>query len=249
MMAADQSVRDLPDAQAQRPASAGQEPHRNGRIVPGDDDGAFAPPLIQDLARSKVPPGFRGRSAVYVQLWWIVQALLVHPSPQVFYGWRRFLLRCFGARIGKGVLIRPSVQVTYPWKVEIGDWSWVGDDAKLYSLGPIKIGRNAVVSQGSHLCAGSHDHRDPRFTLIAKPITIEDQAWVAADAFIAMGVTVGAGAIVGARSVVLRNVPPMVIACGFPARVIGPREMGPRREEEAGPECAPPPTEPGATRR
>jgi len=90
--------------------------------------------LIQDLSKSKVPPGFRGRPAWFVQLWWIVQTLLFHPSPQLFYGWRRFLLRAFGARIGKGVLIRPSVTVTYPWKLGIGDWSWVGDHATLYAL-------------------------------------------------------------------------------------------------------------------
>jgi putative colanic acid biosynthesis acetyltransferase WcaF len=165
--------------------------------------------MIQDLAASKLPAGFRGRSAVYVQLWWIAQAALVNPSPQVLYGWRRFVLRMFGARIGKDVRIRPSVRITYPWKVDIGDHSWIGD--------------NAVVSQGCYLCGGTHDYRDPLFTISSQPIVVEDEAWVAAQVFIAPGVTIGRGAVVGARSLVLSDVPPGMVAAGHPARVRGPR--------------------------
>src|SRR5262245_48779901 len=114
---------------------------------------------VQDLTTFRMPAGFRGRPAWFVQLWWLTQALLFRPSPQVAYGFRRLLLRAFGARIGRGVVIRPSVVVTYPWKVEIGDFAWVGDDAVLYSLGEIRIGANSVVSQKSYLCAGDHDYR------------------------------------------------------------------------------------------
>lgn len=178
---------------------------------------------VQNLAGFKLPKGFRGRSAVYVQLWWIAQALLIHPSPQVLYGWRRWLLRLFGARIGRNVIIRPSVRITYPWKVEIGDDSWIGDNVELYSLGPIRIGSNAVVSQGSYLCAGTHDHRDPLFPIVAAPITVEDEAWVAAQVFIAPGINIGRGAVVGARSLVLADVPPGMLAAGHPAKVISPR--------------------------
>ena len=178
---------------------------------------------IQDLAASRLPAGFRGRSAAFVQLWWIVQATLVHGSPQILYGWRRVVLRLFGAKIGKNVKIRPSVRITYPWKVTIGDHSWIGDKVELYSLGPIQIGRNAVVSQYSYLCAGTHDHNDRLFTLKASPITVGDEAWVAAHSFVAPGVTIGAGAVVGARSVVLRDVPSGMLAAGHPARVLGRR--------------------------
>ncbi len=180
-------------------------------------------PMLQDLAASRLPPGFRGRSAIFVQLWWIVQAALVHPSPQFLYGWRRMILRLFGARIGKDVRIRPSVRITYPWKVEIGDHSWIGDHVELYSLGPIRIGSNAVVSQGSYLCAGTHDHRDPLFTISGHPITVQDEAWVAAQSFIAPGVIIGRGAVVAARSVVLEDVPDGMIVAGHPARVKGSR--------------------------
>jgi putative colanic acid biosynthesis acetyltransferase WcaF len=178
---------------------------------------------IQDLSRAKVPPGFRGRPAWFVQLWWIVQSLLFHPSPQVFYGWRRFLLKSFGAHIGRGVLIRPSVTVTYPWKLTIGDWSWIGDHATLYTLGEITIGDNAVVSQHAYLCAGSHNYTRPTFDIFARPIHIESEAWLAAHVFVAPGVTVGHGAVVGACSVVLKDVPALMVCAGNPLQVIRPR--------------------------
>lgn len=181
---------------------------------------------IQDLSKSRVPPGFRGRPAWFVQFWWIVQALLFHPSPQVLYGWRRFLLRIFGARVGRGVLIRPSVSVTYPWKLTIGDWSWVGDHATLYTLGEITIGDNSVVSQHSYLCAASHDYERPTFDLYAKPIHVESEVWLAANVFVGPGVKVGRGAVVGACSVVLEDVPAMTICVGNPLRVLRPRPAG-----------------------
>ena len=178
---------------------------------------------IQDLSNARAPRGFRGRPAWFVQMWWIVQALLFHPSPQVFYGWRRFLLRLFGARIGVGVLIRPSVTVTYPWKLSIGDWSWVGDRVTLYTLGEITIGDNAVVSQHSYLSTGSHDYGHPSFAIYAKPIHVEPEAWVAAQVFIGPGVTIGRGAVVGACSVVFKDVPPMVVCAGNPLKVLRAR--------------------------
>ena len=113
---------------------------------------------MQDLQKFKVPDNFRGKSKIIIQLWWIIQATLFRASPQVLYGWRRFLLRCFGAEIGKGVIIRPSTQITYPWKVTIGDYSWIGDDVVLYSLGEIIIGKNTVISQKSYICTGTHDY-------------------------------------------------------------------------------------------
>src|SRR5580698_1106435 len=144
---------------------------------------------IQDLSKFAVPPGFRGRKVWFVQLWWIVQATLFHMSPQALYGWRRFLLRAFGARIGKGVLIRSSVSITYPWKLTIGDWSWVGDHATLYTLGEITIGDNAVVSQHAYLCAASHDYTRSTFDQFATPIHIESEAWIATNVFVGPGVT------------------------------------------------------------
>jgi putative colanic acid biosynthesis acetyltransferase WcaF len=178
----------------------------------------------QNLSEFRVPIGFRGRPAWVVQIWWMVEATAFRWSPQVLYGWRRWLLRCFGARVGKGVLIRPTTSITYPWKLSLGDHSWIGDDVVLYTLAGIEVGANAVVSQRSYLCTGGHDHRKPTFDLFAQPIRIGAEAWLATDVFVAPGVEIGEGTVVGARSSVFASLPPGVIAMGSPARVVGPRE-------------------------
>jgi putative colanic acid biosynthesis acetyltransferase WcaF len=182
---------------------------------------------VQDLSRFRLPPGFRGRSAFVVQLWWLVQASAFRWSPQFMYGWRRWLLRAFGARIGRQVLLRPSVRVTYPWKLSIGDYSWVGDDVVLYTLGEIEIQEHAVVSQRSYLCAASHDFRTISFDIWAKKIVVEAQAWVAADVFVGPGVRIGRGAVVGARSSVFSDMPPLSICLGNPAKPVRSRQ-GPK---------------------
>jgi putative colanic acid biosynthesis acetyltransferase WcaF len=143
----------------------------------------------------------------------------------VLYGWRRFLLRLFGCSVGKGVLVRPTVEITYPWKVFIGDHSWIGHDVTLYSLGEIHIGSNVVVSQGSYLCAASHDMRSPSFDIYGKAVFVEDEVWIAADVFLSPGVRIGRGAVVGARSTVLGDLPPMMVSFGNPAKPVRPRLM------------------------
>jgi putative colanic acid biosynthesis acetyltransferase WcaF len=177
----------------------------------------------QDLARFRVPSGFRGRSALWVQLWWLVQATLFHTSPQVCFGWRRFLLRLFGARIGRGVHIRPSAEITYPWKVSIGDNSWIGDGAILYSLSDITIGSDTVISQYCYLCAGSHDPQSLTFDQIGKPLVIGSECWLATDVFVAPGISIGDATIVGARSTVLHDLPAAMVCYGYPARPVRPR--------------------------
>ncbi|KAA6464934.1 colanic acid biosynthesis acetyltransferase WcaF [Acidobacteria bacterium AB60] len=179
----------------------------------------------QRLEDFRVPHGFRGRSALYTQLWWIVQSTLFGMSPQALFGWRRWLLRVFGAKIGKGVFIRPSARVTYPWKLSIGDHCHIGDEVVLYTLGEIEIGECAVVSQRSYICTGSHDYTSPTFDLYAKKIVIEPEAWVATDVFVAPGVRIGTGAVIGARSSVFTDVPPGTIYVGTPARHAGVRTM------------------------
>ncbi len=181
----------------------------------------------QRMEEFRVPPGFRGRSAIYTQLWWIVQSTLFGLSPQVCFRWRRWLLRLFGARIGKGVFLRPSVRVTYPWKLKIGDHCHIGDEVVLYTLGEIEIGDSVVISQRSYICTGSHDYASPTFDIYAKKIVIESEAWVATDVFVAPGVLIGNGAVVGARSSVFSDVPPGLIYVGTPARFVGTRTMKP----------------------
>ena len=177
----------------------------------------------QNLKNFHLPPDFRGRSGWYVQMWWIVEAILFRTSPQFLYGWRRFLLRSFGATIGKQVRIRPSVHTQFPWKLNIGDYSWIGDDVVLYSLGKITIGKNVVISQKSYLCAGTHDYKDPNFAIKNPPITIEDECWLATDVFVAPGVEIGKGSVIGARSSVFESIPAGKICTGSPAVCIKSR--------------------------
>ncbi|HEV2295333.1 MAG TPA: WcaF family extracellular polysaccharide biosynthesis acetyltransferase [Tepidisphaeraceae bacterium] len=156
-------------------------------------------------------------------LWMLTSAMLFRPSFHNWYGWRRLLLRAFGARVGRNVRIRPSALIEIPWNLELGDDVVVGDRAILYSLGKITIHNRAVISQYAHLCAGTHDYRSAEFPLLRPPITIGEEAWVAADAFIGPSVTVGPRVVVGARSVVVRDAPAGTVVAGNPARVIKQR--------------------------
>ncbi|WP_022846327.1 putative colanic acid biosynthesis acetyltransferase [Desulfurobacterium sp. TC5-1] len=179
--------------------------------------------MFQDLSKFKLPPNFRGKPSWFVQLWWIVQDTLFRWSPQFMYGWRRFLLRLFGAKVGKGVLIRPTAKITFPWKVKIGDYSWIGDEVVLYSLGEIEIGKNVVISQRSYICTGSHDYTKVDFPIFVKKIVIEDEVWLASDVFVAPGVRVGRGTVVGARSSVFSDLPPGKVCIGSPAKPVKDR--------------------------
>lgn len=174
--------------------------------------------VFQDLNLFQIPDGFRGRGPATVQIWWIVQALLFSTSPQVLYGWRRFLLRTFGAKIGKGVIIRPSVRITYPWKLSIGDNCQIGDRVELYTLGEIKIGANSVISQDCYICAGGHDPARPDFAIYQAPISIEDQVWLAAGCFVMPGVTIGKGTVAMVRSLIANNTLEGAVVAGTPAR-------------------------------
>ena len=156
------------------------------------------------------------RKANFARLLWALAWPLFRCSPRPLWGWRRWLLRLFGARIGRDVHVYPTVRITMPWHLHIGDEAAVGDGAILYALGRIEIGARATVSQYAHLCAGSHDWRDPARPLIRTPIWVGADAWVCADAFVGPGVNIGAGAILGARAVALRDLPDGMIGQGNP---------------------------------
>ncbi|PSB16701.1 colanic acid biosynthesis acetyltransferase WcaF [Phormidesmis priestleyi ULC007] len=183
-----------------------------------------AKPLI-DL-RQYHQTGFdRGRPGWYVMLWWLVQGVAFPLTPHPFNSVRCQLLRLFGAKIGEAVLIRPTARFTYPWKVEIGDYSWIGDDVVFYSLESIQIGEHCVISQKSYLCTGSHDAQDPKFGLLTAPIAIGNGVWVATDCFIGAGVQIGANALVGARSSVFSSLPEQQVCWGTPCRPRYPRTV------------------------
>ncbi len=158
------------------------------------------------------------------RIWWALALPLFRFSLRPCFAWRRFLLRVFGAEVDRNVNIYGSAVITMPWNLEIGEWSGVGEGALIYNLGRVKIGKRVTISQRAHLCAGTHDYRDPAMPLQKPPITIGDDVWICADAFIGPGVTVADRAIIAARAVVVRDVPAGQIVAGNPARVVKARE-------------------------
>lgn len=218
-------------------AHSGNNPFRPATPVPQTQYevvvGGGVPQTYQDLRTFRVPAGFRGRSLVVVALWRIVQGSLFAWSPSPLHGWRCLLLRLFGARIGKGVRILPTARVSYPWKLKIGEHAWIGCGAVLYNLAPISIGAHAVISQRSYLCAAGHALDAADFPYDAAPIVVSEQAWIAMDAMIAPGVTVGRGAVLGARSSAFHDIAPGVIAIGSPARMhrLRPRSAHPSKSD------------------
>ncbi len=156
-------------------------------------------------------------------LWGVVWLLLYRPSPRLLHGWRRLLLRCFGARIDEGARPHPRVRIWLPRNLTMGPHSIIGNDVDCYCVDQVTLGPHAIVSQYAYLCTASHDIRDPAFPLITSPIVIEAGAWVAAGAYVSPGVHIGRGAVVGARACVYKDVEAGAIVGGNPARVIGQR--------------------------
>ncbi len=177
----------------------------------------------QNLDKYHTPKGFRGRSSITVQLWRIVYVTVFKTSPQFMYGWRRFLLRSFGATIGTQVLIRPSAQITYPWKLFLGDYCWIGDEVVLYTLGDIIVGDHTVISQRSYICTGTHDYNTESFEIKAHTINIGSKCWLATDVYVAPGISIGNSTVVGARSSVFKDLSPNKIYIGSPTKEIKDR--------------------------
>jgi putative colanic acid biosynthesis acetyltransferase WcaF len=150
-------------------------------------------------------------------LWGIVRNTLYRFSPVFCHGWRRFLLRRFGARVGVGAHPYPRAKIWAPWNLTMDAQSCLANDVDCYCVAAITVGAHATVSQYSYLCAASHDHRDPSMPLIVAPIVIEAYAWVAADVFVGPGVKIGEGAVIGARSTVIHDVAPWTVVAGSPA--------------------------------
>lgn len=140
-------------------------------------------------------------------------------------GWRRFLLRLFGARISSSAHVYGSARVWAPCNLLMDDFSCIGPRVLVYAMAPISLGKYALVSQGAHLCAGTHDISDKAFSLYSKPISINCRAWVAAEAFVGPGVTIGEGAVLGARGCAFRDLAPWAVYAGNPAREIKKRNF------------------------
>ncbi len=169
-------------------------------------------------------PSFSLKNRCLRALWSIAYTLLFRPSPRIAHTWRTWLLRSFGARLGKNCHIYPKAIVWAPWNLVCDDEVGVADDVILYNQAPITLGYRVVISQRSHLCTGTHDYNDPGFPLIAKPISIGAKAWIAAESFIHPAVVVGEGCVVGARSVVINSLPPWKVCTGNPCAPIKDRK-------------------------
>lgn len=171
-------------------------------------------------------PSFSLRNRIARAAWGVVWVLLFRTSPRPLHAWRRGLLRLFGARIGQQVNIYPQVSIWAPWALHIGSKVAIGNGVTLYNMAPLTIGDNCVISQGAHLCGGTHDINSPHFQLIASPITLGNHVWICAEAFIGNGVSIADGSVIGARSVVAKSVTkPWLVWAGVPARVIGERNQ------------------------
>ena len=166
----------------------------------------------------------RGAPAWKEALWVLVRCVFFQNS----FPWpselRVELLRSFGAQIGRGVVIRANVNVSFPWRLIVGDHVWIGEDVGILSLAQVTIGTNVCISQRAYLCTGSHDFRRDDFKLRVAPITVQDESWIAACAFIGPGVEIGAGSVVSAGSVIIDDVPPNSLVRGNPGQVVAKGE-------------------------
>lgn len=175
---------------------------------------------------------FSANNKIGRMLWSIVYVLLYRPfTLRIFRKWRVFVLRCFGAKVSYKSTIHASVKIWAPWNLEVGEFACIGPHADCYNQGKITIKKNATISQKAYLCASTHDFTDPNHALILKPITIGERVWIAADAFIGPGVSIGDGAVVGARAAVFKEVQPWTVVGGNPAIYLKERKIvGPKTE-------------------
>jgi putative colanic acid biosynthesis acetyltransferase WcaF len=172
-------------------------------------------------------PSFTLRNRLFRVIWQTTWILLASWTPPSFYPWRSTLLRLFGARIAKSAQVRASVRVWYPPNLIMDDQATLGPRVNCYNMATIRIKIGAIVSQGAHLCAGSHDVDHPHLQLTAAPIIIGPKAWIAAEAFVGPGVTVSEGAVLGARGVAFRDLDVWTVYIGNPARPLRKRVRWP----------------------
>ncbi|MEP6668734.1 MAG: DapH/DapD/GlmU-related protein [Chthoniobacter sp.] len=152
--------------------------------------------------------------------WKVTWLVLCRWTPRPLHVWRALVLSLWGARVGARCHVYPGAIIWAPWQLTLGDDACVADGAEIYNVAPITLGARSVVSQGAYLCAASHDHRQADFPMTCAPIHLGDRAWVAARAIVLPGITIGAGAVAGAGSVVTRDIPDGCVAAGNPARIV-----------------------------
>lgn len=175
-------------------------------------------------------PSFSIANRLARAAWGVVNAVLFRLSPRPMHTWRALLLRCFGAKLGKGVHVYPKARVWAPWNLICADYAGIGDGAEIYNPAPMHFGEFCVISQDSYLCGATHDYNDPAFPLLAFEMRIGARAWICARACVAPGVQVGDGAVLGLASVATRDLEPWTVYAGVPAVAVKKR-----RQKDAGP--------------
>jgi len=167
------------------------------------------------------------RNRVGRALWIVVNFLIVRPAfVRQLWFWRRFWFQLFGAKLDSKSLIYPNAWIWAPWHLEMGAYSCLADEVKIYNTGKVSIGKQVTISQGAYLCPGSHDISSPTFPMICSDMKIEDQVWIATEAFVGgRNIRIGEGAVVSARAVVFESVEPWTIVGGNPAKFIKKREI------------------------
>lgn len=179
-----------------------------------------------DLSRFQNPeynPGPLAKRA----LWFVVNGLVFQNPLIPFSGLKCLILRIFGAKIGKGVVIKPTVNIKHPWLLTIGDHSWIGERVWIDNLAPTCIGSHVCLSQGAMLLCGNHDYTKSSFDLITGEITVEDGAWIGAHSLVGPGVTVGNHAVLAVQSVATGDLLPYTIYRGNPAVAVRERHIAP----------------------
>jgi len=172
---------------------------------------------MRDLSRFQNDDFERGAPLWKEALWRLCQGLFFQPLWHMPSGFRAFVLRSFGAKIGKRPIIRAGVNISFPWRLQMGDDVWLGEEVMILSLAPVNIGSSVCISQRAFLCTGSHQKDRETFDLLTAPITVRSGCWIASMAFIGPGVTLGENATVGAAAVVLKDVAPGATVTGNPA--------------------------------
>lgn len=179
----------------------------------------MAEPLRAAQARpSEGGPSFTLGDRLFRAVWLASWTVLAAWTPPFMHGWRRLVIRVFGGRLAQTARVYGSVRIWNPRNLEMGEQASLGPRVDCYAMAPIRIGDGVNVSQGAVLCSGSHDIDDPDFQLVTAPIVIGPDAWIAAEAFVGPGVTVGEGAVLGARGVAFSNLEPWMVYIGSPAR-------------------------------
>ncbi|GGQ16683.1 putative colanic acid biosynthesis acetyltransferase [Shewanella litoralis] len=176
--------------------------------------------------QSLTDPIFNFSNKLFRSVWTIAYFIFFRFSPVFLFKWRCFILKVFGAKISLDSRVYPTAKIWLPSNLIVGAYSTIGPNVNVYNQGKIVIGEQVIISQGTHLCASTHDYNDPLHPLLLCPITVEDNVWVCADAFIGPNVYLSDGCVVGARAVVMKNTKPWSVYSGNPAVKIKDRVWG-----------------------